>query len=120
MSKTIVISGYYGYNNFGDELILKAILQELEKTKPRIIVLSGNVRNTTKIHGVETINRYNIFAILKALKKADILISGGGGLLQDKTSKRSLIYYLFIILFAKFNILNTIIVLLDFIYSHTR
>ena len=41
-------------------------------------------------------------AILRAVKKCDMLISGGGSLLQDVTSSKSLHYYLSIIRCAEF------------------
>jgi polysaccharide pyruvyl transferase WcaK-like protein len=100
--KTIVIAGYFGYKNFGDELILFSILQELEKIskKLRIIVLSGNRKYTTKMHSVETVHRFNPISVFISIAKCNILIMSGG-LFQDKTSKRSLLYYLSLIKLAK-------------------
>jgi len=83
--KRIVISGYYGRGNSGDEAILKAIQGEFKEFE--LTVLPSR--------------RGNLLSIIKALSKADLLLSGGGGLLQDTTSKLSLIYYLSIILLAK-------------------
>ena len=40
--------------------------------------------------------------VLSAIKHSDIVLSGGGTLLQNGTSTRSLMYYLTIIKIAKF------------------
>lgn len=94
-----VISGYYGYKNSGDETLLFAILKSLreEKEDVRILVLSGNPAETEKTYGVHALNRYNIFKIRKEIGRAKLLIFGGGSLLQDVTSSKSLWYYLTVI-----------------------
>ena len=99
----VVISGYYGYNNSGDEALLSAMVSHLRELMPdiRICVLSKNPEETRKSHGVSAINRYNYPAIRKAVKNARLFVSGGGSLLQDVTSSRSLRYYLSIINMAK-------------------
>lgn len=99
-SYKIVISGYYGFNNAGDEAMLLAILQALRKTfeAPDITVISGNPSATADTFGVHTVPRFGIWPILKALFHSDFLISGGGSLLQDVTSWKSMVYYLTIII----------------------
>jgi polysaccharide pyruvyl transferase CsaB len=98
----IILSGYYGFDNAGDEAILKSIISGLTQTIPniRIIVLSANPKKTKELYGVEAINRMNPFLILKALFRADLFISGGGSLLQDVTGKLSIPYYLSLIKLA--------------------
>ncbi len=101
--KKILLAGYYGFGNLGDEAILEmAIKQILEITDIKnITVLSGNKEATYKKYNIDTIDRYNIFSIVKKLMKSDALVFGGGSLLQDITSKRSIYYYLFLIRLAK-------------------
>lgn len=96
----IVISGYYGFNNIGDESILTAIISNLREgiEDIDITVLSKDPKLTYNKHGVNAVNRKNPFEIIREIKKCDLLISGGGSLLQDVTSNRSIIYYLSIIL----------------------
>ncbi len=103
MSK-IVISGYYGFGNAGDEAMLSAILEAIAKVLPfaKITVISGNPKETEKKHGVHAVPRLAPLKVYKAIADCDILISGGGSLLQDVTSKRSLYYYLAVISLAKF------------------
>jgi polysaccharide pyruvyl transferase CsaB len=95
----IMISGYYGFNNSGDDYILKAIIQDLKKNifDIKILVLSNNPTETKKNYNVEAIHRLNIFAIRSYMKRTRLLISGGGSLIQDVTSTHSLRYYLWII-----------------------
>lgn len=100
--KEILISGYYGFKNSGDDALLMAILNDIKRYKesPNIVVLSANPKETTKHYRVKAINRLNPFAVMKHMKKADLLISGGGTLIQDTTSTKSLIYYLGVISLA--------------------
>lgn len=92
-----VISGYYGYENFGDELILDVLLEHLKSLNLDITVLSGNIDYTMSRNCVKAVNRFDIKRVISEIKSSDVLISGGGSLLQDVTSFKSLIYYLFII-----------------------
>ena len=99
----ILISGYYGFKNSGDDALLKSIVDDLKKYKesPNIVVLSANPRETTKTYRVKSINRFSVPGIYRHMKRADMLISGGGTLIQDRTSTKSLWYYLTIIKTAK-------------------
>lgn len=92
----LVISGYYGFGNAGDEAMLAAMVGALREADPqvRITVLSGNPADTRRRHRVEAIHRLNPWRIVRALAGADLLVSGGGSLLQDVTSGRSIFYYL--------------------------
>ncbi|WP_324824450.1 polysaccharide pyruvyl transferase CsaB [Sinanaerobacter sp. ZZT-01] len=94
----ILISGYYGFNNIGDESILRAVIASLKLKLEDIdiMVLSKNPESTARRYHVKSANRKSVTAILKAVKECDLLISGGGSLLQDATSKRSILYYLMI------------------------
>ncbi|MCD8391191.1 MAG: polysaccharide pyruvyl transferase CsaB [Firmicutes bacterium] len=98
-NKEILISGYYGFHNSGDDALLSAIIQDIKKYKesPNIVVLSASPKETGKMYGVKAISRLNPFLILKHMKNAEMLISGGGTLIQDRTSTKSLWYYLTVI-----------------------
>lgn len=99
----ILISGYYGFGNLGDELLLTALLRALRQTAPesRITVLSAAPRATEAWHQVEAAPRDRPWAVLQALRRCDLLLSGGGSLLQDETSSRSLWYYLGLLALAQ-------------------
>ncbi len=98
----VVLSGYYGFANTGDEAILLAITRELKRLGHMPIVLSQTPSDTAQKYGVVSRARMQPLELLAALWNADALLSGGGGLLQDKTSARTLTYYLTIIRIARF------------------
>lgn len=99
----VVISGYYGSRNAGDEAMLAAMVEVLSDLNPKvnITVISAAPQETAARHGVKSIGWLDIGAIISSLRQADLLISGGGSLLQNVTSRRSLYYYLLIILLAE-------------------
>lgn len=99
----IVVSGYYGSKNAGDEAMLAAMIEVLSDLDPKlnITVISANPEDTRRRHGVEAIPWLQVPAIWSALKAADLMISGGGSLLQNVTSGRSLYYYLGVIFLAR-------------------
>lgn len=99
----IIISGYHGFANSGDEALLFAILSTLRKKMPDIsfTVLSKIPEETARIYGVKSVNRYNFFKIRKEMKEAKMLLFGGGSLLQDVTSSKSIKYYLAILRLAQ-------------------
>ena len=95
----IVISGFYGSGNHGDESVLRAIISDLRAISPgiKITVLSRKPKDTAITYGVRSIYRFNYPMVLRELKRSTLLISGGGSLIQDVTSSRSLWHYLFVI-----------------------
>ncbi len=105
MSKkvNITILGYHGFGNCGDEAILLAMKNNIRKiySDAHITAFSFNPEETKALYGIDAVNRFSIFGIFKAIKGCDILLAGGGTLLQDETSTRSLLYYLSIIYLAK-------------------
>ena len=100
--RNLVVSGYYGSKNAGDEAMLAAMLEVLSDLDPKlhITVISADPQDTKERHGVDAVGWLDISAILQLLGHADLLISGGGSLLQNVTSRRSLYYYLGIIFLA--------------------
>ncbi len=98
----VVISGYYGFGNTGDEAILSALLSIIRKfPEIEITVISSHPRATSAEHKVRSVSRLNMLSIFFTIVRSHLLISGGGGLLQDVTSSRSLLYYLSVILLGK-------------------
>ena len=87
-----VLCGYYGKGNGGDEALLVSMLEMLPpNVKP--LVLSADPRATSKSYGVRSYDRMNSGAVIRALKESQVLILGGGSLIQDATSLRNSIYY---------------------------
>ena len=95
-----VVSGYIGFDNFGDEAIASVLTSNQKKIgAEKITLISSNPPKTSKLYGVESTG---MFGFVKPIKDSDVLISGGGSLLQDVTSLKSLVYYLGIIMTALF------------------
>ncbi|MCL2401858.1 MAG: polysaccharide pyruvyl transferase CsaB [Oscillospiraceae bacterium] len=99
----VVMSGYYGFKNAGDEAILQSIYRNIKHLSNdiSITVLSSDPDDTKTRYGYAAVDRFKILRVLGTLRRCDLLVSGGGSLLQDFTSTRSLLYYLFIIWAAK-------------------
>lgn len=104
MPKRIVISGYYGFGNTGDEAVLAGMLATFRQLDihAEVTVLSADPARTRAEHlGVESVHRYAPLDLLRVIRRADLVVSGGGSLLQDATSARSVHYYLFVLRLAQ-------------------
>ena len=90
-----LLSGYYGFGTLGDEALARGIVAQLQARHPgsTIDVLSATPNMTATQLGVESTPRASVPALRAAVTKADVILSGGGGLLQNATSTRSLLYY---------------------------
>lgn len=104
MPKKVVLSGYYGFGNTGDEAVLAGILATFREIglDARVTVLSADPARTIAEHpGVESVHRYRLGRLIRVIRSADLVISGGGSLFQDVTSTRSVRYYLFVLRLAQ-------------------
>lgn len=99
--KNVLISGYYGFNNTGDEAMIETMSTLLAKRDYGLIVLSSNPDRTKELYNVQAYDRYKLSDVIRALKKCDMVVSGGGTLFQDVTSKKSIWYYLGIVILAQ-------------------
>ena len=88
----VLLSGYYGKGNGGDEALLATLLQMLPLDVTPV-VLSGNPEETHRRYGVECYNRMAVLQVIKALRSCDAFVWGGGSLIQDATSSISSFYY---------------------------
>lgn len=99
----LLIAGYHGFGNCGDEAILKAMTTNIRGLADDVDItaLSRNPEFTKTEYNVKSVQRFNVLQVLSAIKNSDIVLSGGGTLLQNGTSTRSLLYYLSLIKLAK-------------------
>jgi polysaccharide pyruvyl transferase CsaB len=90
-----LLSGYYGFDNLGDDALLRLIIARLRTrfVPAEINVLSAQPLQTAHDYGVEATPRLDFAAVKRAIDAADVVLSGGGGLLQNATSLKSLLYY---------------------------
>lgn len=109
----ITFVGNYGGANYGDEVVLAGILKCLENLniqRKNITVFTSNTRYTVKWHKVNAIFFTHIFNrkfyklnpayIWYALKNTNLIIIGGGTLLEDK-NPQALVHYLTLFLLGK-------------------
>ena len=98
-----VICGAYGKGNAGDDAILVCMIRQLRQQDPDlpITVMTRQPRQTAMLTGVSTVHIFNTLAAGRVMKKSQLYISGGGSLIQNVTSNRSLSYYLYSIRQAK-------------------
>ncbi len=99
----VAILGYYGFRNSGDDALLHSIISSLKSRKPhiRIAVFSKKPEETARIYKVAAFNRFDWSSVRTVLKNTKLFVMGGGSLLQDGTSKRSLYYYVYVLNMAK-------------------
>lgn len=92
----LTVGGYFGCGNTGDDAILLGFLSELRRIAPAIevVALTASPRKNRRRFGVHCVNRRNPIAVRFALARSHLFLCGGGSLLQNVTSNRSLTYYL--------------------------
>lgn len=87
-----LLCGYYGEHNLGDDALLEALLEQLPADCEPVVTAFDEQEVATR-HRVRTSARRSLAAVRAALERCDALVLGGGSLLQDSTSFRSLLYY---------------------------
>ena len=98
----IVICGAYGRGNSGDEAILGAIISAMKELDPLspLTVMTRKPAETRLLHEVDAVYTFHLFRFRRAMRRARLFINGGGSLIQDATSSRSLYFYLYTIYIA--------------------
>lgn len=91
----LLLLGYAGYGNVGDEALLGAQAAALRAHLPGAVlqVVSGCPAQTTRVHGLAAVSRTDPVALARAVRSCDVLVAGGGSLLQDVTSPRPVAFY---------------------------
>jgi len=82
----ILVSGWVGAANVGDELIFRSLAQKLQRRGVQVQVMSTNPEATCRLHGVDAVGWYDFPEVFRAIARCDGVILGPGGLLQDETS----------------------------------
>jgi polysaccharide pyruvyl transferase CsaB len=97
----VLLSGYYGYQNAGDEAVLAAITQQIGALAPgaQFVATSGAPAQTEaqfalhREYSLCAVARDDFKSLWREIKSCDVFLSGGGSLLQDVTSLRNIVYY---------------------------
>lgn len=121
----ILLSGYYGFDNFGDDMVARTLITEIKKAYPdlEIGVLSKDPKSTAVALGVDSMDRYSPLKVMKSIKSSKIYAYGGGTLLTDITSRKSLYYYTTTLKYAKAKGAKTAIIangLGPFVHKHSK
>ena len=98
-----LITGYYGFLNSGDDAILTSMCEDIKSLEvdSKITILSKKPSITEEEYKTHSAYRFSFFSVVNEIRRTDVLLMGGGSLLQDATSTRSLIYYLSILGISK-------------------
>jgi polysaccharide pyruvyl transferase CsaB len=93
----VLLAGYYGFGNLGDELLASGTVDFLVRAgikRGRIAILSKRPRESERMLGIDAFDR-GLFSgsLNKALSSSRSLFIAGGGIFQDVTSVRSCFYY---------------------------
>lgn len=101
----VIICGAYGKGNAGDDAILLTMIRQLRQDDPDlpIWVMTRDRRHTALMAGVPTVFTFDFLKAGQIMRRCKLYISGGGSLIQDVTSTRSLLFYLQSIRQAKHN-----------------
>ncbi len=86
---TVVVAGYYGAANAGDELILRAITGRLARAGVQPVVASQSARAVARTHGVPAFARVDVSLAEAVVRASSAVVLGGGGLLHDYAFARS-------------------------------
>ena len=89
--RSAFLVGYYGYGNFGDEMLMEESIKLLRELGFRRIYTL--YPRKIELKDVVTVEKGNIMGVIGAILKSDVVFFGGGGLLQDETSLRSFVFY---------------------------
>ncbi len=90
-----MLCGYYGRNNLGDDIALKAFSDNINAAcgGANMVLLSADTKNSGGADFSRVLHRFNLPAIYRAMKKTNVFMLGSGSILQDATSSRSVFYY---------------------------
>lgn len=103
VKRNILMLGYYGFDNSGDDAILEAMVSTLRSLDPglELTALSKTPEKTERMYGIRSAHRFKWWELRREMKRTDLFLFGGGTLLQDRTSTRSIRYYLYTLSLAK-------------------
>lgn len=114
--KKILVVGYFGFQNFGDEWLLKVFIDKISKitNQPRQIFVLYNIEKTSIKENVVYIPRWKVYHVVRSVVSVDTIVFCGG-LFQDETSIFSLLYYSFILFLGRILTKKILLLSTDFV-----
>ena len=99
----VLLCGYYGFGNMGDDVLLARAIERARDKYPDlpITALTASPHICYRKFGVRCAQRSSFFCVIREISRAESVVFGGGTLLQNTTSHRSLWYYLFVLRLAE-------------------
>ncbi|MBT5856465.1 hypothetical protein HOH87_07535 [bacterium] len=94
---TVLLIGYYGFQNAGDEWLLNQSIRWVRDHYPDAHIQISLPKTAPNYVGFTSVDRWSIRALARAINQSDHVVFGGGGLFQDSSSRRSFLYYLAIL-----------------------
>lgn len=90
-AKQVIVTGFYGASNVGDELILRSISERIEAADPaaQVWVAAENPEHVERGHALQSFSRKSHATALHAARTASAVVLGGGGLWHDYTFERA-------------------------------
>ena len=99
--RRILLCGYYGEHNLGDDALLEVLNKQLPQGWQPLITAHDVSAVQTIVPNGTVVNRRSLKTVLNSIKHVKVVVLGGGSLLQDSTSFRSLVYYIILIVVAR-------------------
>ena len=106
---SVLLCGYYGEHNLGDDALLQVLVSQIPSTWDLVVTARDSDAVHALVPGVSTVDRRSLSETIQALNRVDVLVLGGGSLLQDGTSFKSLVYYLVLLWIARFKRLSILL-----------
>ena len=99
----VLLCGYYGFGNMGDDALLRASVERARTEFPRARISAVTQKGAidSARFGIRCVARKDFLSVMREIRGAQYFVFGGGTLLQDSTSRRSLAYYSALLGFAK-------------------
>ncbi len=98
---SVLLCGYYGEHNLGDDALLQVLVSQIPSHWDLVVTARDPEAVRSLVPGAKTVSRRSLSQTIQALDRVDALILGGGSLLQDGTSFKSLVYYLVLLWTAR-------------------
>lgn len=97
----LLLAGYFGAGNLGDDAILKGFVTGLEGLSYQYRAISASPERLMRNLGIQSVPKMDFAAVKQAISECDALVFPGGSIFQDVTSTRSVIYYSNLVKVAK-------------------
>ena len=90
----VLVAAWVGSTNLGDELVFRGLRRQLQELGAVVTAVSVDPAATRATHGVATVAAGDVAGLVRAARRADLVVFGGGGLVQDQTSPWNTPYHL--------------------------